>query len=64
MIRINDIEIAEHAEEYGILWTDGDESWDLTEEEARGITADEALLFPYPTLLRRHVFVSVAEVAG
>ena len=59
MIKRNDIEIAEHIEEYGILWPDGDETWDLTEEDARAIVDDLCI-----TLLRRHVFVSVPEVAG
>lgn len=58
MIKIDGIEIAEHTEEFGILWRDGEESWDFDEEEARVIAWNlEA------TLIKRHVFVSAAEVA-
>lgn len=58
MIKINGLEIRETIREYGLLWPDGEENWDLCEHEARDIAwMTEA------TLLRRTMFVSVTEVA-
>ena len=58
MIKINNIEIAETYDEYGIQWQDGEETWDVAEEDARVITWS----CEGSTLLKRTVFVTAAEV--
>ena len=60
MITINGTVIAEIHDEYGVMWNDGDENWDLEEDDARDI----AWQFNGAALLRRRVFISEAEVVG